>query len=587
MKKSIAKAPASSSAFLKNEGGNVTIIFGFAFVPLMLLVGATADYSRFTVARSSLQEATDAAVLSVASKMTSSTALADAKKQAQVYLNAQPKNAGATITSAAINNNGKEFCASSTSTVPMTFMQLAKVSSLSANTTSCASLAGGVDPNTTYEIAFVLDNSGSMSESAGSTTKISGLKTAANSFVNTMFSNVSSGKLQMSVTPFNAAVVAVDPTTFDRVNFAPWVDAGGNSSQHWTVFGDAGAGNSSKDGQASYISNAKADALANGFKNRFDIIAKLKSVRSSWDWNGCFEPLPYPMDVNDTVPSTSNPDTLLVPYLAPDEPSTNKYLDSYLNDDSTSCPATGDAWRELTKACKYKNPSINSWSTSPDGVCPSQPSQMLLQLTASQSALTNKINGLQAGGTTNLHEGFMWGWRTLSPNAPFAAGRAYNTANNRKIMVFMTDGFNNWQSNPGSAGGSQYEAPGYYSLNGAVNKHLPDGSNTNGNGVNYQVNYQTALAVAGPNSNTDYHDISRAAQDELTLEACTNAKAQGIEIFTIGFSVPIDPIDKEGLALLQNCATDPSHYFLSTNATELNTAFSTIGSGLGHLRLSQ
>jgi Flp pilus assembly protein TadG len=582
MKMRIAKAPASSSAFLKNEGGNVTIIFGFAFVPLMLLVGATADYSRFTVARSSLQEATDAAVLSVASKMTSSTAVADAQKQAQVYLNAQPKSAGATITTAAISNNGMQFCASSTSTVPMTFMQLAKVSSLSPHATACANLAGGVDPNTTYEIAFVLDNSGSMTESAGSATKISSLQTAANSFVSTMFSKVSSGKLQMSVTPFNAAVVAVDPTTFDRTSTS-WLDTGGDSSQHWTVFGDAGSGNSSKDGQASYISNAKADALANGFKNRFDIVAKLKSMRSAWDWNGCFEPLPYPLDVNDTVPTTSNPDTLLVPYLSPDEPSTNKYIDSYLGDDSTSCPATGDPWRELTKTCKYKNPTTPSNSRSPDGVCPSQTTQTLLQLTASQSALTSKINSLQAGGTTNLHEGFMWGWRTLSPNAPFAGGRPYNTANNRKIMVFMTDGFNNWQSNPGTVGASQYEAPGYYSLNGAVNKRLPDGSNSNGD----HVNYQTALAVAGPNSNVDYHNTSRSAQDELTLEACTNAKAQGIEIFTIGFSVPIDPIDAEGLALLQNCATDPSHYFLSTNASELNTAFSTIGSGLGHLRLSQ
>ena len=103
-------------------------------------------------------------------------------------------------------------------------------------------------------------------------------------------------------------------------------------------------------------------------------------------------------------------------------------------------------------------------------MCPSQPSQILLQLTGTKSTVLNKISGLVAGGTTNLHEGFMWGWRTISPNAPFAAAYPMTRApppTNRKVMIFMTDGFNNWQSNRGTVGGSQYEAPGYYSLDGS------------------------------------------------------------------------------------------------------------------------
>ena len=106
---------------------------------------------------------------------------------------------------------------------------------------SCANLAGGTDPNTTYEIALVLDNSGSMSESAGGVTKIQSLRTAATSFTNTMFSKVTTGKLKMSITPFNAAVIAVDPTIAANRTLS-WIDTGGNSSQHWTVFGDPGSG---------------------------------------------------------------------------------------------------------------------------------------------------------------------------------------------------------------------------------------------------------------------------------------------------------------------------------------------------------
>ena len=108
---------------------------------------------------------------------------------------------------------------------------------------------------------------------------------------------------------------------------------------------------------------------------------------------------------------------------------------------------------------------------------------------------------------------------------------------------------------------------------------LPNGS------LGDNIDYQTQLAAAAY-SPTDYHPQSRNAQDELTLEACTNAKAQGIEIFTIGFSIPTDPIDAQGLALLQNCATNAAHYFTAANANDLNAVFASIGTGLGRLRLS-
>ena len=73
----------------------------------------------------------------------------------------------------------------------------------------------------------------------------------------------------------------------------------------------------------------------------------------------------------------------------------------------------------------------------------------------------------------------------------------------------------------------------------------------------------------------------------MTRQACTNAKAAGIEVFTIGFSTPDDPIDAQGLALMKNCATNDDHYFKAENADQLNAAFASIGIGIGKLRLSQ
>jgi Flp pilus assembly protein TadG len=549
------------AALVDGVEGNVGVIFGLTALPMLLMIGGAVDFARLSTTRASLQQATDSAALMVATKITSTTTDTDAQRMAQVFL--QNNYPSATISSATISSDRLSLKLTSSAQIPTTTMKLANFKTMTATITTQASLAGGTDPNTTYEIALVLDNSGSMTESAGGVSKIQSLQTAATSFVNTMFSKVTTGKLQMSITPFNAAVVAVDPVITANRSLS-WIDTGGNSSLHWNVFG-----------------GSKAAAAADGFTNRFGIYAKLKAARSSWDWNGCFEPQPYPMDVNDTPPTASTPDTLFVPYLSPDEPNNSGYLDSYVYDGSGgSCSSSGAAWTELIHTCKYKNPSVSGSAKGPDGVCPSQSTQILLQLTQSQSTVLNKISNLVAAGTTNLHEGFMWGWRTISPNAPFAAGRAYNAANNRKVMVFMTDGYNNWQSNPGTVTGSQYEAPGYYSLNGAKNVRLPDGSKGDG------VDYQTQLAAAAPNNYTDFHNKSRNAQDELTLEACANAKAAGIEIFTIGFSVPIDPIDAQGLALLQSCATNSDHYYTAANADELNAVFASIGLGLGKLRLS-
>ncbi len=556
----------AASRFRECDAGNVGIIFGLAFLPMLLMAGAAADYTHMTTMRSGLQQATDAAVLAVATKITATTTTTQAQAQAQVRLNAQSRMASAQITSVTISDDKKTFCANSRISVPTSFMKLTGVQTLNPTVAACANLAGGVDPNTTYEISLVLDNSGSMSGSAGGVSKMQALRTAATSFTNTMYSQVTPGKLQMSIAPFNAAVKVVDPVIAANRTLS-WIDTAGNSSLHWNVFG------------------GKTAANAQGFTSRFDIYTKLTARRSAWDWNGCFEPQPYPMDVNDTPPTSATPDTLFVPYLAPDEPSFSGYPNSYFGDDFGACTdtASGD-WAKLNRACKYNitatTPAIDT-SKGPDGVCSGNSSQILMPLTSTQTTVTTKIRNLQEGGWTNVHEGFMWGWRTISPNAPFAASRAYNTVNNRKVMVFMTDGYNNWNSRPGKVGGSDYQAPGYYSLNGAVNTRLPDG--TRGNGVNYQ----TQLAAAAPNNSTDFHDNSRNALDELTLEACTNAKAQGIEIFTIGFSTPDDPIDTQGLNLMKNCATNVEHYFAAANADQLNAAFTQIGIGLGKLRLSK
>ena len=559
------------------------MLFGLSVIPVVLMAGAAVDYSRGATMRSVLQQGVDSAVLMVASKMTGTSSVGDAKKQTQVLLRAKASLATATVTDATLSSDKKTLCVTANVAVPTMIMKIAHIDSIAPATTACAELGGG---STSFEIALSLDNSGSMNGSAGGASKIQSLKTAATNFVNSMYSKAP-GKVKMAITPFSGLVIPVDPTVATNRSL-PWIDANGLSSQHWITFG------------------GKAAANAAGFTSRFNVFANLKSQRADWDFGGCYEPQPYPMNVTETVPTTGNAETLLVPYFAPDEPDSSAYENNYLNDDGGGCSTWAfGSWTDLTRTCKYKPATgwtSGTWSwygitagygwtggvfssnggafNGPNGMCPNYATQTLLQLTSNQSTLTSKISQLSAAGDTNLHEGVMWAWRTISPNAPFGAGSPYNTPNVKKILILMTDGYNNWTSNANTVGGSYYEALGYYSYNGAKNKRLPDG--TQGNGVDYQ----SQLAAAA-NSWSDYKAVSRQAQDELTLQTCANAKAKGIEIYTIGFSVSTAPIDMAGLNLLKNCATNVDHYFLATNSTQIDGVFSQISMNLSKLRLSR
>ncbi len=176
-------------------------------------------------------------------------------------------------------------------------------------------------------------------------------------------------------------------------------------------------------------------------------------------------------------------------------------------------------------------------------------------------------------GSTNIHEGFMWGWRTLSPNSVFADGQPYASSANssnastiNKVIILMTDGTNSWSANPYAPTGSLYFAAAYF-------------KNANGTTPNPRMppKYQN---IADANT-------ARSALDALTAEACSNAKAVNISIYTIGFSIPSDPIDAAGQTLLKNCASSADQYFLANTSDDLIKAFQTIQASIGALRLTQ
>lgn len=158
----------------------------------------------------------------------------------------------------------------------------------------------------------------------------------------------------------------------------------------------------------------------------------------------------------------------------------------------------------------------------------------LAPLQSNASTLKAKIDDLYVDGDTYLPAGLMWGWRVLSPDAPYTQGAKYNAKVEgkrvRKILVLMTDGENSVSATPPHHWGS---------------------------------------------------DVAEA--NDRTRMACTNIKAAGVEVFTVAFEVT----DATVKTVLQNCASSSSNYFDATNSEALKMSFQAIADAFAPLRLTR
>ena len=161
----------------------------------------------------------------------------------------------------------------------------------------------------------------------------------------------------------------------------------------------------------------------------------------------------------------------------------------------------------------------------------------LLPLTNDFTAVSNKISSLDAGDETYIPSGLIWGWRTLTPEAPMIEAAAVSSADRRSALVLMTDGMNTR-----SYGGTATGKPGVY-----------------------------------------HWQSDQAAADSLTAEMCLDIKYDEITVYTVAFEVT----DVDTITLLRNCASDPDKFFDAGDEIALQAAFEDIGLDLASVRLSR
>jgi len=189
------------ASFKRDIRGNSALLFSFAIIPLGIAAGAAIDYSRSIAASAKLRAATDAAALAAAivTQDTVGTRVGLTDERISVATNAFNANIDQTRSLSGVNftltDLGITVRAVSSAQFTNAFGALLRRPTSTLNATAEAMLA----TNANYEVAFALDNTGSMADSG----KITVLKAAMTSFLNKLESaNRSIGNVKVSIVPF-------------------------------------------------------------------------------------------------------------------------------------------------------------------------------------------------------------------------------------------------------------------------------------------------------------------------------------------------------------------------------------------------
>ncbi len=497
--------------FRDDKRGVLAIVFGMTFPVIIAAMGLGYDLAQGYMVRSRLTHALDAAGLAVAGS-TGTTAQLESRFNAFMRANYSDEEIGS-LKDLHFVKSGNDITVEGTVSVDTSFMKWFGKNHLDvyAVTKIHREIQG-------VEVALVLDNTGSM---AG--TKLANLKTASKTLIN-LLEEAAEGSVDEEAVKIGIVPYTMTVNVGSTYSNATWLDKAGTSAAAKTLFNGATV-------------------------NRMSLFTSLGR-----SWGGCVEQRASPYDVTEAPPTTTNVNTLYMPYFAVDEPDSSNstyggpYYNNYRADNTTS---TNWLTRQ-SMTTKYNGAPTRSgtngmgYQYGPNAGCEIQP---IMRLTQDYNALRSRINSMTAVGDTIILTGLMWGWHLLSPSAPFYDGVAYNSTRYKKIMILMTDGQN---SNVVASNSNQ----SYYS------------------GIGYI--WQNRIGTTSNNATT-----RRNVLDAKLATACTNAKNAGITIYTVRLETPGDA------TIMRNCATSADMFYDVDDSDDLEDAFEEIANSIQNLRITE
>jgi Flp pilus assembly protein TadG len=641
--------------FRRDERGVFGIIFALIAVVVIALAGAAVDYTSMQQARTKAQVALDAAALALQPTIYTATA-SNIQSQSQALLVDRLKDpvsawttcnppvtnpaTPVTLPCITVNSPTKDTTAGSltltaTMTVPMNFVSLIGFPSLTAQITSVATRQ-----KLNLEVAMVLDNSGSMSTSFGTGTRMSTLQTAATCAVDILFYNDASCSSTPTGTLIPNVKIGIVPFT-EEVNIGHSLPAADIDRSGMTN-GTTANGNPTTD-SLDFLHTLSGDRDGLTGVDRIGLFANMKdSSGTVIPWGGCLQArahTPNPYDTDATTPTASNPYTLYTPYFAVDEPGAagsagnaqNGFFNSYIDDSTPKNKAnacTNNAVCTITKVSTLAGilRSTTTLLSAADGeTWPTCSCSLLTTTTTTTTTLLSqtkvqtcnqdfavtltqpqlqarlcKYNGAQMTSAVNLPYVF-------GPNGdcPVAASQPLNTSPSTIISAIA-----NMQPNggtnitEGAAWGFRLLSPGdpfnAQPFGAATSKNLiimTDGENTaypgsNMNDTTYNsaygflINGRLLPASAGTSNLTNTGNQQQEMNTRLAA-VCANAKNAGITVYTVG----VDTVDTSNPTyihnLLANCASSAGDAFFPSNGQALVGDFQNIASQLAALRLSK
>lgn len=529
--------------FWRSRSGNFALVLALGVPAILAAVAFATDVSTLMRAKSNLQNALDAANLA-------SSHLGDADVtrndvfnryfQANIATRGELSNAQATLTV----DKGVSYVktkATASADVNLNF------AFLFGSERHISVDAGAVESNNQLEVVLVLDNTGSM---AGA--RITALRQATTSVLDYLEAVKSPTRpVHASLVPFVTAVNVNGPE-FDPA----WIDMDGQSSTNGVNFEP--------------VDGKRPDHMTLFKELEEDVPVSKRTGWNGTGWKGCVEARPGALNIADAPPDPSKPDTLFVPYFAPDDPDVakrpsagygnsaagynNSYLDDTVDDVKLSQSKTKLVGKNAEKIAKYPA-STNKLITEagstitigPNRACPTP----IVPLTDDFDKLRQAAAQMTEwnGSGTNVSEGLAWGQRVLSPQPPYTDATPYKTPGVTKVVMLLTDGENVVYGASNTPQKSDYTSYGY----------LASGRFGSSN-----------QAAAARNV------------DGWTKDVCTQLKSQGVQIYTMVLQADT----AANRSLYSACASDPSDYYAVEDPAKLPNVFQTIAHKFSRLQLT-
>ncbi len=132
----VRKARRAGALFLRSDSGSLLPMFVMSIMMILVAIGFSIDYTSAVATRSNMQEALDAAILSITTLPTA-TSLADRQTALQQAYVANNGQGAATLASVNVAANGAaSFTASASYPMPTTFMSIAAFNDVQVGVTS-------------------------------------------------------------------------------------------------------------------------------------------------------------------------------------------------------------------------------------------------------------------------------------------------------------------------------------------------------------------------------------------------------------------------------------------------------------------